>query len=354
MRRCVLGIALLVAVVGGFVGPAPVTASATGSVGRGYHITPLADPVSGTVSRSDAYGVNARGQVAGSITNADGIERAAIWGRHGAPTLLGTFGGFTSVAHDINGRGVVVGAADAADGASYAFSWNPVTRRMANLGTLGGRFSAAWGVNDAGVVVGYADTAAGLRHAFRFDPRRGKMEDLGTLGGDGSVAWGINNRGQIAGEATNTQYLTHAVRWDRWTRKASDLGVLPGKIVSFAQDINDRGEVVGWSADVADESDQAFLWSPRTGVMTTLKGLGAGFSEARAIGPDGTVVGLVSAGEQRRAFVWRRTTGVTILPALHPEGSAEALDINRRGIVVGGAETATGQGSAVRWTKHRH
>jgi probable HAF family extracellular repeat protein len=346
MRRFVL-VTAFVAVVAALVGPGPVTATAASSARTVYRITEIAPPGTG----AGVYGLNAKRQVAGSVST-DGIERATIWDRHGAATTLGTFGGYTSVAHDINARGLVVGAADAADGASYAFSWDPVTRRMTNLGTLGGRFSAAWAVNDSGVVVGYADTAAGLRHAFRYDPRRGRMEDLGTLGGNGSAAWGINNRGQIVGEAATAEYLSHAFRWDPRSRRMVDLGVLPGKIVSNAQDINDRGQVVGWSADVGDDSDQAFIWSPRTRAMTTLEGLGAGSSEAWGISPDGTVVGTVGANGPLRAFAWRRTGEIT-LPALRGGGSTEALDINRRDDILGAAASATGQWSGVLWIPHR-
>jgi probable HAF family extracellular repeat protein len=47
-----------------------------------------------------------------------------------------------------------------------------------------------------------------------------------------------------------------------------DLGTLPGDTHSFANGINDRGHVVGWSTTTGDYGQHAFLYSD--GTMTDL------------------------------------------------------------------------------------
>jgi probable HAF family extracellular repeat protein len=72
-----------------------------------------------------------------------------------------------------------------------------------------------------------------------------RIIDLGTLGDGGSGAMDINDRGEIAGFSALRTGL-HAVVW-RGLR-IIDLGTLPGDTLSFASAINDHGEVVSFSA----------------------------------------------------------------------------------------------------------
>src|SRR5689334_8130982 len=114
--------------------------------------------------------------------------------------------------------------------------------RLVDLGTLGGPFSVVNTeptepfINHAGTVVGGADTSIPtpepscynpvnnpdcfISHAFVWSD--GNVTDLGTLrDGNFSYAEGINNRGQIAGVSENGQIdpasgnpRFHAVLWE--------------------------------------------------------------------------------------------------------------------------------------------
>jgi len=74
-----------------------------------------------------------------------------------------------------------------------------------DLGTLGESLwgeSSAFGINGAGQVVGYSDTDSGARHAFLYQD--GQMTDLNTLippdsGWRLSEAQDINDKGRIVG-----------------------------------------------------------------------------------------------------------------------------------------------------------
>src|SRR5690606_29913007 len=116
----------------------------------------------------------------------------------------------------------------------------------------GGR---AHGLNDLGQVAGDVATFGGDGHAWV--DTQGSVRMLGTL--DGTPAWSaamaINNRGQIVGGSTyagaNSIYTGHAFLYQDGTM--ADLGSFGGSD-SFANDINDAGQVVGWATDETQAS----------------------------------------------------------------------------------------------------
>ena len=88
------------------------------------------------------------------------------------------------------------------------------------------------------------------------------ITDLGTLpGGNESVAVAVNERGEIVGWSATTRSDAHGFYWQEG--KMRDLGTLGG-LRSFAVAINERGQIVG-HADTGAKDDgwpvyNAFLW----------------------------------------------------------------------------------------------
>ena len=75
----------------------------------------------------------------------------------------------------------------------------------------------------------------------------------------------VHDRDQVVGfSATTTGYL-HAILWDREVGTI-DLGTFPGGYNSAALDINNAGQVVGWST--AAIGTRAFLWDAVHGMRT--------------------------------------------------------------------------------------
>ena len=155
------------------------------------------------------------------------------------------------------------------------------------------------------------------RHRFiSSSPRSGSKTGFCHSDGDDAegMANSINDRGQVVGTsgscaAFNPIFLynfqpLHALLWQNGT--ATDLGTLGGVFNNFAEEINNRGEVVGGSDVSGDSTSHGFLWTPETKKMKDL-GTVAGdyWSIAIGINDQGQIVGASANADFSivRAFV---------------------------------------------------
>ena len=292
-------------------------------------------------AQSIATAINARGQIVGQSQTSSETGHAFFW-QSGTMTDIGTLGGSWSYADGISDAGHVVGTSQTASGDEHAFIWQNGTMR--DLGTLDQRCSnsQARAVNTAGLVVGQADggpTCLSRPVVWR----NGRAVELGWLaGGDGRMgsAYGINDEGQIVGSSSGSRGYDHAFLWEDGIMH--DLGTLGGR-TSVAHGINEQGQVVGVS-QVPSGRRHAFLWS--NGTMRDLGTLTrdeAPESFAQAINDKGEVVGY----DGGRAFIWQHGTMTDLNTAL----SSLAFGINNAGQVVGTSSTIGATALlAVRWT----
>lgn len=214
--------------------------------------------------------------------------------------------------------------------AASAFSQYSITE----LPPLGGG-NLAQRINDKGQIVGES-LFDGPPHAALW--YQGAVIDLGTLGGEVSIANDINNRGQITGFSQIASGATRAFLWENGVM--ANIGTL-GTAATFAFGINQNTEIAGYSrVGGAGTPFHAFKW--HNGVFTDLGTLGGTESFAYDINDQGCVVGESEIDPDipglTHAFVW--CDGVmTDLGTLGGPVSA-ANGINENGEIVGMAMTA--------------
>ncbi len=292
--------------------------------------------------------INNRGQVAGS-TPVGGNDRAAVFDtRTRSMRVLGTFGGQNSYATDINRHGDVTGYAQDRNGVERAFFWSARNKILQRLKSPAAG-SRAVSMNDRDQVVGsVADASLGSIPVLWQSPSASPR----TLPGLQAAATVINNKGWIGGRAFDeTTFLMRPTRWRPKAYTREWLPIPAGNDSGQVNDINDRGQAVGYVFSFATDDllNRTVLWSGRAARPCLLDGPGWTGSAA-AINNRGQVIGqqVSTDFDHIRAATWRSCGSTTIvLPAV--SGDDRPGGINNRGLIVGTSAGASPQG--VRWDR---
>jgi probable HAF family extracellular repeat protein len=270
---------------------------------------------------SYAASINNLGQIAGWAEN--GVHDATcappqvlqfepvVWGPKlgemtQLPLLSGDVDGAATAVNDKNQVVGISGICDQAVGrftAKHAVLWqngSPI-----NLGNFDG--GVAWNtptaLNNRGQVVGFAnlaDTPSGAFNPVAFLwTKEHHIEKLLPIGTDSnSWAWGINENGQVVGQSFGANDARAFLYEDGLMTDLNNL-IQPNSSLSLllANDVNDRGEIVGYAMDTSTGSIVAFLAVPVSG-----GGESAAASAARAEGSSQKVIMPESIRRQLPGF----------------------------------------------------
>jgi probable HAF family extracellular repeat protein len=191
----------------------------------------------------------------------------------------------------------------------------------------------------AAVAAGVAATPGAAPASPHSHVDSGRLIPLGSLGGGMSWAEAMNERGDVIGGSTDARHEWRAVVWWHGQRSPTALGIDHAS----PQTISERGHIVGRLWD----GSGLFLW--RQGLVTYLTPPVGMEMEQRAINDRDQIVGTVyDQNGASRAFLWQQGR-LTLLPIPKMTNST-AVDINNHGEILG---TLTARGSeagrAVLW-----
>jgi probable HAF family extracellular repeat protein len=252
-------------------------------------------------------------------------------------TNLGTLGGTESSAYAINDSDQVVGSSlTMGDAASHSFLYsNGQMRDLSPLNSGNLLTAGPTGINNSGEIVSGV-IVGGVYVPAIFDSNTGKIRLIGSLGGVtnfgfNGVATSINSAGHAVGYSYLDASNRHAFLYKNGV--LSDIGSFGG--YSGALAINDQDVIAGFASDQSNGTARAFVFS--NGVMTELDPSGIPLeSYANGINNSGQVVGefLTTSQDSFHAFLYSGGTFTDLGFAGSPETNASA--INDQGQIVGG------------------
>lgn len=191
---------------------------------------------------------------------------------------------------------------------------------------------------------GFLATPAHAQHVYR-------LTDLGVLpGGSESAAFDINDVGQVVGWSGHLGDGT-AFFWSA-AEGMTDLGTLPGDRASGAGGVNNFGHVVGWSYSLSGLDDHPFFWSAASGMRNLGHLPGASFSAAIGINDRDEIVGYSGPSNSSlglRATGWTAEGNGFDLGVLPGGSGSLALAINNSTQIAGVGHIADGSQRATRW-----
>jgi len=216
---------------------------------------------------------------------------------------------------DINNYGQAAGLFTDADGRSHAMRWSS-DGTMVDLGQ-------GYGVdiNNAGQVLVQSSIGS-----FISNPD-GTVLDLRSVISGQFYPQRINDYGWVAGYMLVS---TGRYRGLVWSAEAGTvlLDLLVGDATGFAMDVNNLGQVVGYSLNSGQSCARPFLWSNGFGLIEIAPAPGATYSTPSRMNDAGQIIGSASGALGYRSVLWNPDGTVVDL------GLGEVSDLNNSGQVV--------------------
>lgn len=149
--------------------------------------------------------INNAGQIAATVRDPNGHERALIWDPNRGRCVLPTLGGESATAHGINNHGQVIGAAETASGDLHACVWDAASE-IRDLTPSSKERTRALSINDASQVVVLTRSATLLVNAN--EGITSTSPSIPVLG-----VTEINSTGYVVGQLRAGQSKFNVVIW---------------------------------------------------------------------------------------------------------------------------------------------
>lgn len=240
-------------------------------------------------------GINQAGAVVGFTRVSPTSERAFVnYGR--GPIDLGLRGGTSNVAVAINDKGEVLGNVTTASGQLRGYVYSRGSFRP--IAGVAGQHTRFIDINNAGYILATSapvgDSTSGNPRGYLRAPN-GTYRDIGTLPYPNPTTQpeALNNRNQVTGESGQLilpEIPFYAFVWSRGAmRQLGSFGNTP----NYGLDINDRGQVAGYTATGTFREALATIWTHGRPTLldTRAPTPGGRFSTADAINNHGHVAG---------------------------------------------------------------
>lgn len=266
-----------------------------------YRVTIVGPP------NSMPTGINNAGAVVGNVPLGPTTSRGFV-NRGTGVTYLSAMGGTSTDAVAINDKGQVLGNWRTAGGQLRGLIYYRGTQR--DIGTIPGRATRYVDINNAGYILASggpppSDPFGPSPFGFLRSPG-GTFTNIGTLPFPNAITQveALNNRNQVTGESGTLvlpELPFHAFIWSAGViRDLGDFGFTP----NYGLDINDRGQVSGYTATETFREALATVFSKgRRPIRIDTRPPGAyRFSVGEAINNHGHVVG---SSNHLGAYIYR-------------------------------------------------
>jgi len=242
-----------------------------------------------------AFGINARGDIVGKYTDADGVQHGYLLHKGAFSIIDFPNAQYTTSARGINARGDIVGVVRDADGNSHGFLLRD--GQFTQIDYPGGSSTQAFGINNSGDITGEYFTAFGNPRGFILAD--GIFHNVPVPAGTNLGVHGAQDNGRVmVGDVVLSSDLSNHgfLRNKSGTTQLIDF---PGTSVpcTFARGINERGDIAGAFANVGTNDDcnnapPAHGFALRDGTYTAIDFPGSPDTFVTAINDDGVIVGL--------------------------------------------------------------
>ncbi|HEY1307982.1 MAG TPA: hypothetical protein VGF24_30725 [Vicinamibacterales bacterium] len=261
----------------------------------------------GATTYTDAVGINKRGEIVGSFTDARPLVHGYVF-RNGAFTALEVPGVHT-VPLGINDGGDIVGFGVTNGSEIHGLLWNK-GGDPTQIDAPDADITYFHGINNRGQIVGHSrEDIFALARAFLWQDGNFTFLDIPgvLLAGRGRESMGINDRGQVVGTC-QIQGVNHGFLIDHGDVTLIDV---PGATATYVSGINNRGEIVGTYSD-ADSVGHGYLRNAK-GAITRIEASNATGIEPVRLNDRGDIVGMFSESGQVHGFLFTQSPSLIAL-----------------------------------------